>query len=122
MQNTAKRKYSPEASKTSNGLIPVKRMDKSFGLKRVNKLFYTFQVAFNRDGLSQLWNELVRDGEITTGNNNGLINSAGVLSKKGNKCHFISNLFKSSYRLFQPYVCPVLYCKTMKETIHIYNS
>lgn len=41
------------------------------------------QVAFNRDGLSQLWNELVRDGEITTGNNNGLINSAGVLSKKG---------------------------------------
>ena len=25
----------------------------------------------------------MRDGEITTGNNNGLINSAGVLSKKG---------------------------------------
>jgi hypothetical protein len=33
--------------------------------------------------LSQLWNELVRDGEITTAGNNGLINSSGVLAKKG---------------------------------------
>ena len=45
-----------------------------------------FQVAFTHDGLSQLWNELVRDGEITTNSNNGLINSAGVLSKKGISC------------------------------------
>ncbi|XP_052796353.1 E3 ubiquitin-protein ligase HERC2-like isoform X2 [Mya arenaria] len=41
------------------------------------------QVAFDNEGLSQLWNELVRDGEIVSGSNSGLINSAGVLAKKG---------------------------------------
>ncbi|XP_021378315.1 E3 ubiquitin-protein ligase HERC2-like isoform X2 [Mizuhopecten yessoensis] len=41
------------------------------------------QAAFQRDGLSQLWNELVKDGEIAASNNDGLINSAGVLARKG---------------------------------------
>lgn len=41
------------------------------------------QEAFSRDGLSQLWNELVRDGEIITGSTNGIINSAGILANKG---------------------------------------
>lgn len=41
------------------------------------------QEAFTRDGLSQLWNELVRDDEIAFGSKSSLINSAGVLAKKG---------------------------------------
>ncbi len=31
-----------------------------------------------------MWNELVKDGEIVTDVSDGLINSAGVLAKKGN--------------------------------------
>ena len=30
-----------------------------------------------------MWNELVKDGEIVTEGSEGLINSAGVLAKKG---------------------------------------
>ncbi|KAI0242379.1 hypothetical protein LSAT2_013651 [Lamellibrachia satsuma] len=38
--------------------------------------------AFTRDGLSRLWNELVKDGEVATSCNDGIVNSAGVFSKK----------------------------------------
>ena len=34
-----------------------------------------------------MWNELVKDGEIVTDVSDGLINSAGVLAKKGMGIH-----------------------------------
>ena len=34
-----------------------------------------------------MWNELVKDGEIVTDVCDGLINSAGVLAKKGMRIH-----------------------------------
>ena len=46
-------------------------------------LFICIQRAFTRDGLCLMWNELVKDGEITNNSSDGLINSAGVLAKKG---------------------------------------
>jgi len=47
-------------------------------------IYLLFQEAFTYDGLSQLWNELVRDDEITFGAKIvSLTNSAGVLAKKG---------------------------------------
>lgn len=36
-----------------------------------------------RDGLSEIWNEMIRDGEICGAFSDGLINSAGVLARKG---------------------------------------
>lgn len=36
-----------------------------------------------RDGLAELWNGMVRDGEIVGSFSDGLINSAGVVSRKG---------------------------------------
>lgn len=36
-----------------------------------------------RDGLAELWNEMVRDGEIVGSFSDGLINSAGIVAKKG---------------------------------------
>jgi len=36
-----------------------------------------------RDGLAELWNEMVRDGEIIGSFSDGLINAAGVVAKKG---------------------------------------
>lgn len=36
-----------------------------------------------RDGLAELWNGMVRDGEIVGAFSDGLINSAGVVARKG---------------------------------------
>ena len=36
-----------------------------------------------------MWNELVKDGEIVTEGNDGLINSAGVLAKKGKIKYYV---------------------------------
>lgn len=36
-----------------------------------------------RDGLAELWNEMVRDGEIIGSFSDGLINAAGIIAKKG---------------------------------------
>lgn len=41
------------------------------------------QRALCRDGLAELWNEMVRDGEIIGSFSDGLINSAGVTARKG---------------------------------------
>lgn len=38
-----------------------------------------------REGLSELWNEMVRDGEIIGPFTESLVNSAGVVAKKGTK-------------------------------------
>ena len=45
--------------------------------------FVLIQSAFRRDGLSQLWNELVKDGEVVSNTSESLTNSAGVAAKKG---------------------------------------
>lgn len=41
------------------------------------------QQALNVDGLSQLWNEMVKDGELTGSFSDGLLNSAGITARKG---------------------------------------
>lgn len=38
-----------------------------------------------RDGLAELWNEMVRDGEIVGSFSDGLINAAGIIAKKGKR-------------------------------------
>lgn len=47
--------------------------------------FYFVQGIFYRDDLSSLWNELVKEGEISVSYNDGFINTAGVFVRKGNK-------------------------------------
>lgn len=42
------------------------------------------QKFFCRDGLTELWNEMIRDGEIVGTFSDGLMNSAGVIARKGN--------------------------------------
>jgi len=42
------------------------------------------QKILDEDGLAQLWNEMVKDGEITGSFSDGLLNAAGVTSRKGN--------------------------------------
>ncbi|XP_077983839.1 E3 ubiquitin-protein ligase HERC2-like [Glandiceps talaboti] len=46
------------------------------------------QAAFSKDGLSRLWNELVKDGEITAGNTDSVINCVGVPARKGETGHY----------------------------------
>lgn len=43
------------------------------------------QRFLSRDGLAELWNEMIRDGEIVGAFSDGLINSAGVVARKGEK-------------------------------------
>lgn len=38
-----------------------------------------------RDGLAELWNEMVRDGEIVGSFSDGIVNAAGVIARKGMK-------------------------------------
>nr|XP_022328228.1 E3 ubiquitin-protein ligase HERC2-like isoform X2 [Crassostrea virginica] len=57
-------------------LRPQQRLDKRW-------VKTNLQGIFNRDELSSLWNELVKEGEISVSHNDGLINTAGVLARKG---------------------------------------
>jgi len=41
------------------------------------------QKILDDDGLAQLWNEMVKDGEITGSFSDGLLNAAGVTARKG---------------------------------------
>ncbi|XP_048243824.1 E3 ubiquitin-protein ligase HERC2-like isoform X1 [Haliotis rufescens] len=41
------------------------------------------QSAFSREGLSRLWNELVKDGEVSVRGSDSLYNSTGAIAKKG---------------------------------------
>ena len=41
------------------------------------------QQCFNYDGLSLLWNDMIKDGELTGAFSDGILNSVGVTSKKG---------------------------------------
>lgn len=47
-----------------------------------------------RDGLAELWNEMVHDGEIVGSFSDGLINAAGIIAKKGSKRALIMNKLK----------------------------
>lgn len=38
-----------------------------------------------RDGLAELWNEMVRDGEIVGSFSDGIVNAAGIIARKGMK-------------------------------------
>lgn len=59
-------------------------------------MFFVLKAAFRRDSLNQLWNELVKDGEILTREENyGLLNSAGIIARKGQ----FDNVFKCTISL-----------------------
>lgn len=60
---------------------------------------WLFQLALTREGVSELWNELVKDGEVAANTNDGIYNSAGALAKKGNIVHFIIHEFLYRYYL-----------------------
>ncbi|XP_068082847.1 E3 ubiquitin-protein ligase HERC2 [Anabrus simplex] len=50
------------------------------------------QQALNPDGLSHLWNEMVKDGELTGPFSDGLLNSVGITARKGESGHFYCGL------------------------------
>lgn len=41
------------------------------------------QQCFNNDGLSLLWNDMIKDGELIGSFSDGILNSVGVTAKKG---------------------------------------
>jgi len=41
------------------------------------------QRALDSDGVYQLWNEMVKDGEITGSFSDGILNAAGITARKG---------------------------------------
>lgn len=41
------------------------------------------QQCFSNEGLSLLWNEMIKDGELTGPFSDGIFNSVGVKAKKG---------------------------------------
>ncbi|XP_053987984.1 E3 ubiquitin-protein ligase HERC2 isoform X2 [Hylaeus volcanicus] len=45
-----------------------------------------------RDGLAELWNEMIRDGEIVGSFSDGLINASGIISRKGESGHYYCNM------------------------------
>lgn len=47
------------------------------------------QKVLEPDGVYQLWNEMVKDGEITGSFSDGILNAAGITARKGK-----SNFFK----------------------------
>ena len=54
-------------------------------LEKQQLLCVPVQGAYKSEGLSVLWNELVKDGEVLSNNHDGLVNGAGVTAKKGTK-------------------------------------
>ncbi|XP_049844846.1 E3 ubiquitin-protein ligase HERC2 [Schistocerca gregaria] len=50
------------------------------------------QQAFTPEGLSQLWNELIKDGEVAGSFSDGLLNSVGVMARKGESGHYYCGL------------------------------
>ena len=55
---------------------PEIRLDAKWLKTDLKRLLY-------RDGLAELWNEMVRDGEIVGSFSDGLVNAAGVIARKG---------------------------------------
>ncbi|XP_023713900.1 E3 ubiquitin-protein ligase HERC2 [Cryptotermes secundus] len=50
------------------------------------------QQALSNDGLTQLWNEMVKDGELTGSFSDGLLNSIGITAHKGESGHYYCGL------------------------------
>ncbi|XP_063244096.1 E3 ubiquitin-protein ligase HERC2 isoform X2 [Bacillus rossius redtenbacheri] len=50
------------------------------------------QKILNPDGLSQLWNEMVKDCELTGPFSDGLLNAVGILAHKGESGHYYCGL------------------------------
>lgn len=46
------------------------------------------QKALEPDGVYQLWNEMVKDGEITGSFSDGILNAAGITARKGENGHY----------------------------------
>ncbi|ODN06550.1 E3 ubiquitin-protein ligase HERC2 [Orchesella cincta] len=46
------------------------------------------QRALDSDGVYQLWNEMVKDGEITGSFSDGILNAAGITARKGENGHY----------------------------------
>ncbi|XP_046386640.1 E3 ubiquitin-protein ligase HERC2 isoform X3 [Ischnura elegans] len=46
------------------------------------------QDALHRDSLCRLWNEMVRDGELTGPFSDGILNSVGITARKGETGHY----------------------------------
>lgn len=55
---------------------PEIRLDAKWLKTDLKRLLY-------RDGLAELWNEMIRDGEIVGSFSDGLINAAGITARKG---------------------------------------
>ncbi|XP_015429351.1 PREDICTED: LOW QUALITY PROTEIN: E3 ubiquitin-protein ligase HERC2 [Dufourea novaeangliae] len=64
---------------------PEIRLDAKWLKTDLKRLLY-------RDGLSELWNEMIRDGEIVGSFSDGLINAAGITAKKGESGHYYCNM------------------------------
>nr|XP_012152188.1 PREDICTED: E3 ubiquitin-protein ligase HERC2 [Megachile rotundata] len=64
---------------------PEIRLDAKWLKTDLKRLLY-------RDGLAELWNEMVRDGEIVGSFSDGLINAAGIIAKKGESGHYYCNM------------------------------
>lgn len=57
---------------------PEIRLDAKWLKTDLKRLLY-------RDGLAELWNEMVRDGEIVGSFSDSLVNTAGIIARKGIK-------------------------------------
>ncbi|CAK9821701.1 hypothetical protein ANTRET_LOCUS387 [Anthophora retusa] len=64
---------------------PEARLDAKWLKTDLKRLLY-------RDGLAELWNEMVRDGEIIGSFSDGLVNAAGTIAKKGESGHYYCNM------------------------------
>ncbi|XP_078045783.1 E3 ubiquitin-protein ligase HERC2 [Augochlora pura] len=64
---------------------PEVRLDAKWLKTDLKRLLY-------RDGLAELWNEMIRDGEIVGSFSDGLINTAGITARKGESGHYYCNM------------------------------
>ncbi|XP_017887257.1 E3 ubiquitin-protein ligase HERC2 [Ceratina calcarata] len=64
---------------------PEARLDAKWLKTDLKRLLY-------QDGLAELWNEMVRDGEIVGSFSDSLVNAAGVIARKGESGHYYCNM------------------------------
>lgn len=64
---------------------PEIRLDAKWLKTDLKRLLY-------RDGLAELWNEMVRDGEIIGSFSDSLVNTAGIIARKGESGHYYCNM------------------------------
>lgn len=66
------------------------------------------QTCFSSDALAMLWNEMVKDGELSSTTSDSLINNVGATSRKGASTHKLSfiNTRKPYYITLIKYSAP----------------